>query len=298
MKQALPPSSPDAPRSIDVRRVMAAASRQATLDQLTSQGRTTVSLLSKARMGELVNRAIRDLVEHYRDEAKKRKTPPDVSGQKSAYESLQELIKEVESANRAKAELESSRQSLLLELGELRDALAREKRRAEEEHEDALDRSPFLGVADFDRHLATIITRVCEGQIPPPDVEKPPGFLKEWERLEKLIRQRVLAVVQEERARYRPPARSNKELWMMERRVEKLYTELDALEHAIKLISSSKVPNNASVLNALRQLGILPEDKNFEKKREMLKVVLDSNQQIRRSSRELEARGISLSRPR
>jgi len=129
-------------------------------------------------------------------------------------------------------------------------------------------------------------------------VGKPPGFQKEWEQLEKLIRQRVLAVVKEERDRHRAPVRDNKELWKMERRVEKLYTELDALEHAIKLISSSKVPNNASVLNALRQLGILPEDKNFEKKREMLKVVLDSNQQIRRSSRELEARGISLSRPR
>src|SRR5678809_231229 len=106
MKQAPPPPSPDAPRSIDVRRVMAAASRQATLDQLTSQGRTTVSLLSKARMGELVNRAIRDLVEHYREEAKKRKTSPDLPVQKSAYESLQELIQEVESANQAKAELE------------------------------------------------------------------------------------------------------------------------------------------------------------------------------------------------
>jgi tetratricopeptide (TPR) repeat protein len=298
MKKAPPPPSSDASRSIDVRRVLAAASSRASLDQLTSQGRTTVSLVSKARIGELLNRAIRDLVEHSLDEARKRKTQPDAPVEKSAYESLQELIKEVESTNQAKAELESSRQSLLLELGELRDALAREKRRAEEEHEDALDRSPFLGVADFDRHLATIITRVCESQIPPPDVGKPPGFQKEWEQLEKLIRQRVLAVVKEERARCRAPVRDNKELWKMERRVEKLYTELDALEHALKLISSSKVPNNLLVLTALRQLGILPEDKNFEKKREMLKVVLDSNQQIRRSSRELEARGISLSRPR
>jgi predicted RNase H-like nuclease (RuvC/YqgF family) len=298
MKQAPPPPSPDAPRSIDVRRVIAAASHRATLDQLTSQGRTTVSLLSKARMGELIDRAIRDLVEHYRDEARNRKTRPEEPLEKSAYESLQELIKEVESANQAKAELEGSRQSLLSELGELRDALAREKRRAEEEHEDALDRSPFLGVADFDRHLAAVITRVCEAQIPPPDVEKPPGFLKEWGQIEKLVRQSVLAVVKEERARYRAPARDNKELWKMERRVEKLYTELDALEHAIKLISNSKVPNNAAVQNALRELGILVEDKNYEKKKEMLKFVLDTNQQIRKSSRELEARGISLSRPR
>jgi len=298
MKQASPPASQDAPRDIDVRRVLAAAASRATLDQLTSQGRTTVSLLSKARMGELINRAVRDLVGQALEEARKRKTRPEDPVQKSAYESLQELIKEVESANQAKAELESSRESLLSELGELRDALEREKRRAEEEHEDALDRSPFLGVADFDRHLAAIVTRVCESQIPPPDVQKPPGFLKEWERLERLIRQSVLAVVKEERERHRAPVRDNKELWKMERRVEKLYKELDALEHAIKLISSSKVPNNSAVQNALRELGIFVEDKNYEKKKEMLKVVLDSNQQIRKNSRELEARGISLSRPR
>ena len=85
---------------------------------------------------------------------------------------------------------------------------------------------------------------------------------------------------------------------MLEKRIEKLYSQLAALENALKMISSSKLANNQQLQNALRQLGLLNEDKYYEKKREMLKVVLDSNKDIRKDAKDLEARGITLSSPK
>jgi hypothetical protein len=85
---------------------------------------------------------------------------------------------------------------------------------------------------------------------------------------------------------------------MLERRIEKLYTQLAALENALKMISSSKLTGNAQLQNALRQLGLLNEDKYFEKKREMLKIVLDTNKGIRKDAKDLESKGITLSSPK
>ncbi len=47
----------------------------------------------------------------------------------------------------------------------------------------------------------------------------------------------------------------------------------------------------------MRQLGLAIEDKNFEKKREMLKFVLDVNKGIRKDGADLAAKGITLSTP-
>ena len=62
-----------------------------------------------------------------------------------------------------------------------------------------------------------------------------------------------------------------------------------------KTITSSKVYSNQQIQNVLRQLGLAQEDKNFEKKKEMLKFVLNANQDIRLKSKALEEKGITLS---
>lgn len=297
MKQAPKPSPPDESGTIDVRRALRASSRTLPISELAGEGRRTVTLLARNRISELINRAVRDLVESQREIARERTKAREVPDEPSFFDRLQELLREVEGTNQARDELEASRKSLLGELEELRTELAREKIRASEKREDALDRSPFLGVADFDRKIGAIVTEVCRSQLPPEGAEKPAGFQKEWDRLEHLVRERVLQVVREERGRIRPSlAAQNKALWMMEKRVDKLYTELDALERAITIISTSKV-NHAQLQTALRELGLLSDDKYREKKKEMLKVVLDNNREIRRRHQELSSRGITLSSP-
>ena len=44
-------------------------------------------------------------------------------------------------------------------------------------------------------------------------------------------------------------------------------------------------------------MGLGNEDKNFEKKKEMLKIVMDVNKLIRKEGNELAAKGITLSNP-
>jgi len=282
---------------IDVRRALEVSSKRHTLRQLENEGRHTVAIVSRARIGELINRAVRARIQELRAADRQRALAPAAPPEKSYRERVEDLAREVESVRKSREALEQSRQSLLRDLAEARKELAEERARATEKREDALDRSPFIAAADVDRHLGAIVTRVCEAQRPGPGAETPPGFQKEWESLETLLRDRVLAMAREERARLKSPAGDPKQLRLMERRIEKLYSDLDAMEHALRLLSTSKVPNHPQVMTALRELGLLTEDKNHQKKRDMLKVVLETNQEVRRRHRALEAQGITLSHP-
>jgi hypothetical protein len=89
----------------------------------------------------------------------------------------------------------------------------------------------------------------------------------------------------------------SRETLMMEKRLEKLYAQIGALENALKTITSSKVYSNQQIQNVLRQLGLAQEDKNFEKKRDMLKIVLTANKDIRLQAKTLEEKGITLAKP-
>jgi predicted mannosyl-3-phosphoglycerate phosphatase (HAD superfamily) len=84
---------------------------------------------------------------------------------------------------------------------------------------------------------------------------------------------------------------------MLHKRIEKLSEYITSLENSLKTLSNSKVFSNQQVQNLLRKLGLAQEDKHFEKKREMLKIVLNANQEIRKQAKALEERGITLATP-
>lgn len=88
-----------------------------------------------------------------------------------------------------------------------------------------------------------------------------------------------------------------REVAILRKRMEKLGAYVATLEAALKTLSAAKTFSNQQVQNLLRDLGLAQDDKNFEKKKEMLKVVLHTNQGIRRKARELAARGITLDAP-
>ena len=289
------PHPPGAPGPVDVRRALLDASRPLPLSELARGGRRTLAVVSKARIAELINRAVLDLVgrlraEHERRRARREKADAEVEEARSFFERLAELAREVERTSRAREELEEARRSILREIDELRAEIVRQKDLAAQKREDALDRSPYLGAPDVDRQLATLVAESCRTRNAGADA-------KEAGRLEVLLRDLVLRVAREERAHLRPGAAADKALWRTEKRIEKLYTQLDATERALRLISGAKVQNHPLVQNALRELGLVSDDKYREKKREMLKVVLDTNQEIRRRHRDLAARGITLSTP-
>jgi hypothetical protein len=289
------PHPPGAPGPVDVRRALRNASRPQPLAELTREGRRSLAIVSKARIVELINRAVLDLVGRLRAEdagrrARQEKVDAEAEETRSFFERLAELAREVERTGRAREELEGARTSLLREIDDLREEIVRQKALAAVKREDALDRSPYLGAPDVDRQLATMVAETCRARAPG-------ATATEAERLELLLRDLVLRVAREERARLRPGAAADRALWRTEKRIEKLYTQLDAMERALRLLSGAKVQNHPLVQSALRELGLISDDKYREKKREMLKVVLDTNQEIRRRHRDLAARGITLSTP-
>ena len=95
-----------------------------------------------------------------------------------------------------------------------------------------------------------------------------------------------------------PPEGSlRKENSILQRRIEKLNEYVASLENALKTLSNAKQQSNQQIQNVLRQLGLAQEDKNLEKKKEALKLVLETNQSVRRAAKHLADRGISLSTP-
>jgi hypothetical protein len=287
-------------RMIDVQGALLAASSRIPVAQLAHQGKQTISVLSRNRMAELINNAVRQLVNRFRDEAAAGAAPvvaPTV--ERSAVEKLQELLQQYEETSKAKADLEVSRQLLHRELDDIREHIAHEKARAEGLIEEDFDKVQFLCTQDFDRQMNAIITQVFENQKASLAPAATPEALEELDRLKSPIHDLVFRLVGEERERFRArTGPGTKGIAMLEKRILKLYSQLEALENALRAMSGSKVQNNQAVLTALRQLGLLDEDKYLEKKKEMLKIVLDTNKDIRKDARDLEAQGITLSSPR
>jgi hypothetical protein len=284
--------SESGPRMIDVRHALLQSSSRVQVAQLAKQGKKTISLLSKERMADLIDQALRTLVDRYRMNAAPAPAPSKDPG-------VQELVEQFQATQQAQADLEVSRQVIHDELDVLRRQITEEKALAEGRLEAAVDNAQFLGSPEFDRELKTIVARVFENRRTVLTATTPPEGLKELDALHPPIQDLVLRVAREEREKHRArTGRSSKEMVLLEKRIEKLYTQLAALENALKMISTSKLTGNQQLQNALRQLGLLNEDKYFEKKREMLKVVLDGNKVIRKDAKDLEARGITLSSPK
>jgi hypothetical protein len=289
----------ETPRLIDVRRALLASSDRVQVAQLARQGKKTVSLLSKDRMADLINQAVRQLVGRFRDAAAGATPVVAPSNDRSAVEKLQELLQQYEETSKARADLEVTRQLLHEELDDIRRSIAQEKARAEGLIEEDLESVTYLGTADFDREIKAIIGRVFDTRKSVLAANEPPEVMKELEGLRPPVQNLVFRVIKEQRERFRVRTGAGaKQISLLEKRIEKLYSQLGALESALTTISSSKLQSNQAVLNALRQLGLVNEDKYYEKKREMLKIVLDTNKDIRKNASELEARGITLASPR
>jgi hypothetical protein len=283
---------PEAPRMIDVRHALQQSSSRVQVAQLAKQGRKTISLLSKERMADLIDQALRSLVDRFRATGRSDVAP-------AQDPNVRDLVDQFKATEQARTDLEVSRQVIHDELDVLRRQIAQEKALADGRLEAAVDQAQLLGSAEFDRHLKAIVARVFENRRTSLVATAAPGDLKELDLLQTPVRDLVLRVVREEREKHRArTGTGSREISMLEKRIEKLYANLGALENALKMISTSKLTSNQQLQNALRELGLLNEDKYYEKKREMLKVVLDTNQLIRKDAKELEARGITLSSPK
>jgi hypothetical protein len=283
-------------RMIDVKGMIRQASARVQVDQLVKQGKKYISLLSKEKMEELINQAVKNIVDKYRSIAAGVAQVPVSQIEAESKQEFSELLTQYQQTAKAKGELESSKQALDAELEDLRKDLEKQKALADGRLNEEAERALIVGFKEFERELDKQVVKVFDKRKSILQENNPEG-VAELKNVENAIRPIIAKLVAAERERFTMAGGQSRETLMLEKRIEKLYQQIGAMENALKTISNSKLYSNQQIQNVLRQLGLANEDKNFEKKKEMLKVVLDINKLINKEGTALAAKGVTLSNP-
>jgi hypothetical protein len=283
---------------IDVQGMIRQASTRVSVDQLVKKGRKFISMLSREKIDELINQAVKNMIDKYRAMAAGIAQVPLAQIEAESKQEFNELLHQYQETAKAKNELESSKGALDAELDELRKDLEKQKALADGRLSEEAEKALIVGFKEFERELDKQVAKVFEKRKLIIEGSDTPEAVAELKKVEDAIRPIIQRLVAAERERFQMSGGQSRETAMLEKRIEKLYQQIAAMENALKTISNSKLYSNQQIQNLMRQLGLAQEDKNFEKKREMLKVVLDVNKLIRKESQELEAKGITLSNPK
>lgn len=283
-------------KMIDVKGMMRQASHRVNIDQLVKQGKKTISLLSKDKMEELINQAVKNIVDKYRAMAAGIAQVPVGQIEAESKAEFKELLQTYQQTAKAKTDLEQSKQALDGELDELRKDLERQKALAEGRLSEEAEKALVIGFKEFERELDKQVVKVFEKR-KAILAESNPAEAPELKQVEQVLRPIIARLVAAERERFQMAGGQSRETQLLEKRMEKLYAQIAAMESALRTISQSKVYSNQQINNVLRQLGLANEDKNFEKKKEMLKFVLTANKDIRKDGATLAEKGITLANP-
>lgn len=261
--------------------------RQATLrvglDQLAREGRKSIALLSKEKLEDLIRGAVRTIVEKHR-------VPAGTFDAETRAE-LVEMVHQYELTDQAKSAVEESRQSLAEELAGLRRELDRQKAAARIENTLIAGSEAFA--LELDRQAAYVFDRRRLLL----DHAGSPEEKAELQGVEETMRAIVERIVAAERGRFEIWGGRTREFGLLHRRIEKLQEHIATLETAFRTLADTKAFSNQNVRNVLRQLGLVEDDPNFAKKRDMLKFVLDANREQKIRAADLERRGITLASP-
>ncbi len=261
---------------IDVRGMIKQASTRIRVDQLVKKGTKYLSLLSKRKIDELVNQSVQNIIHKHRAVASG--VAPETL-EKESKEEFNELLTEFKKTSEAKNQLAETKESLDIELTELRKELDKQKDISDgkllEEAENAL----VMGFKEFEMELEKIVVGVFDRRRLIIENSDTPEAVAEMNEIQNRLQAMISKLVALERERFTVEGgySRDREIALLERRIAKLYEQIAKMEKALKTITSSKVYSNQQIQNVLRQLGLYEEDKNYEKKKEMVKVLLKQN---------------------
>ncbi len=292
-----PAETPSAPKMIDVRGMIKQASSRVAVDTLVQKGQKYVSLLSRTKIDELINQAVKNMVDKYRAMAAGIAQVPADQIEGEAKQEFNELLSQYQETAKAKTNLEQSKQALDAELEELRKDLEKQRAFADGRLAEEAEKALIVGFKEFERELDKQVTKVFEKRKLILEGSGTPEAVAELKQVEDVIRPIIKRLVAAERERFQMAGGQSRETAMLEKRIEKLYAQIAAMENALRTISNSKLYSNQQITNLLRQLGLVQDDKYFEKKKEMLKIVLQANKDIREKSKQMESEGKSLANP-
>lgn len=293
-----PPSRPAVPfeefdsdeRLLDMQSLLRQASTRVSVDHLVQSGKRYIQVLSNEKLQELINRSVQTIVDKHLSQFTEVSEETAAQIAEESQAEFQELLSQYKEMSRTTREVERSRKALDEELEQLRKELEEERATASQH---VLQVAPGP-VGDTVPELNAQIDRLFEARRKLKDGRSPEAAedLRQVEGVFRRMVESLLALPPE------PPDGSlQKENSILQRRIEKLNEYVASLENALKTLSNAKQQSNQQIQNVLRQLGLAQEDKNFEKKKEALKLVLQTNQSVRRDAKALAAQGVSLSTP-
>lgn len=261
---------------IDVREMIKQASTRIRVDQLVKKGTKYLSLLSKRKIDELVNQSVQNIVHKYRAVAAG--VAPETL-EKESKEEFNELLTEFKKTSEAKNQLAETKESLDFELTELRKELDKQKGITDEKMLEESEKALVMGFKEFEMELEKIVVGVFDRRKLILENSDTPEAVAEMNEIQVRLQTMISRLVSLERERFRVEGgySRDREIALLERRIAKLHEHIAAMEKALKTITNSKVYSNQQIQNVLRQLGLDEEDKNFEKKQEMVKVLLKQN---------------------
>lgn len=272
------PKQPQEQQPIDVEGIIKQSSASVPIDVLVKRGKTSVKMVSREKFSELINQAIRNVLRTHTG-----KVPVNEAQiEAESKQEFEELLSEYQQSLQTQQMLQSSKEEMTREMEELRAELNRQREIASKTIGEEEEKRQIVALKEFEYQVERIIGKVIEkkGQ----QLESGGADPKKWDLdgLEAQLKPLIHKLCQEVFAALGPTFQSrDRMLALMERRLEKLYAHVQTLENALRQLTRAKVYSNAQIAGILRSVGILPEDANYEKKKEMLKKIFEHNVQLR-----------------
>ncbi len=261
---------------IDVRGMIKQASTRIRVDQLVKKGTKYLSLLSKRKIDELVNQSVQNIIQKHR--AVTSGVAPETL-EKESKEEFNELLTEFKKTSEAKNQLAQTKESLDIELDELRKELDKQRGVTDGKLTEDAEKALVLGFKEFEIELEKLVVGVFDRRKLILENSETPEAVAEMGEIQSRLQAMISKLVGLERERFMTEGgySRDREIELLERRIAKLHEQIASMEKALKTITNSKVYSNTQIQNVLRQCGLYEEDKNYEKKKEMVKVLLTQN---------------------
>ena len=170
-------------------------------------------------------------------------------------------------------------ESLDIELDELRKELDKQRGVTDGKLTEDAEKALVLGFKEFEIELEKLVVGVFDRRKLILENSETPEAVAEMGEIQSRLQAMISKLVGLERERFMTEGgySRDREIELLERRIAKLHEQIASMEKALKTITNSKVYSNTQIQNVLRQCGLYEEDKNYEKKKEMVKVLLTQN---------------------
>lgn len=247
-----------------------ALARKVSIKDLQKRGKQEVKVVRKSALLDLIQQAVRNAVSKY--------TVLPVSGETIDQESQKEfaeLYEQYKTAQSVQQELASKKGLMSKELDEVRKELDIHKKLSQQTISEEEEKRQIVAFKEFEFQIEKVIKKIIE--------RKKAGTGINVEELENELRPIIAKLAKEIYSTYASSAYLNdRTIQLLEKRIERLYEYAASLENVLKMLATQKLYTNSQIATLMTQLGIIRDDPFAEKKKGMLKIIVDQNVKLRK----------------